>query len=230
MSEHVRPVARQVTIAAFCLAVALGGAFVAADVTRHDPIFSLSPPPPKNAPSHVIATADITETQRIELHRTFFTAWAALLLVIPALCLFPFRHQSSSAAGYWLAFWTTSFLAFAVHLYWATIVIFHGDWSQISSSTRVSAPVVDTVFAVWWGVDVLLAWTLHPGKRLVNIERTIVYVLAVALFIAASAIEGEIWLSKALGCTLAAAIAISILVWLTRRMRRRALSTAPVAG
>jgi hypothetical protein len=220
---NARPTPRQLLIAAVCLVMVLGAAFAAAHVTRHDPIFKLTPPPDEAAPN-VVAPADVQEAQRLDLHRTFFTAWAALLLVTPALCLFPFRNSSSTAAGYWLAFWTAGLLAFAVHLYWAVIVIFDGDWSRITNTTRVSAPVIDTVFAIWWGLDVLLAWSMQRENRIIRIERTIVSLLAFVLFVAGSVIEGEIWLSKAVGFVMAGAVAIAVLAWLARRLRVNAAS------
>lgn len=214
---NARPTPRQLLVAAACLVVVLGAAFVAAHITRHDPIFKLTPPPDKAAPD-VVAPADVQEAQRLDLHRTFFTAWAALLLVTPALCLFPFRNSSPAAGGYWLAFWTAGLLAFAVHLYWAVIVIFDGDWSRISNTTRVSAPVIDTVFAVWWAIDVLLAWAIQRENRIIRIERAIVSLLAFVLFVAGSVIEGEILLSKAVGFVMAGAVAIAVLAWLGRRL------------
>jgi|GEM_PF-718755 len=225
MVESVHPTLRQLTVAAFCLVVALGTAFVAANVTRNERIFSLSPPV-KKPESQSATSATIPEARRVDLHRTFFTAWAALLLVTPALCLFPFHRASSKAAGYWLAFWTAGFLAFVVHLYWAIFVIFEGDWSQISTSSRVSAPVIDIVFAVWWGVDVLLAWLVPHESRLVRLERTFIYMLAAALFVAASAIEGEIPLSQTIGFISGGTIVLSLLVWFTRRLRDGRLSAA----
>ena len=226
MSEHVRPTARQMIIAMVCLALVLAGAFIGAQATRHDKLFSLSPPPPKDAPG-TTQPPDLVEAQRLDLHRTFFTAWAALILVIPALCLYPFRRSSRTAAGYWLAFWTAAALAFAVHLYWAMIVIFDGDWGRISTSTRVSAAVIDTVFAVWWGLDVLLAWAVARENLLIRIQRAVVHLLAAVLFIAGSAIEGEIWLSRALGYVLAGAVVVSIVVALVRRVKGRTVAPAP---
>src|ERR1041385_6988355 len=153
---------RQMMVATVCLMLVLAAAFVAADATRSTAIFSLSPPPPKHEPGRVMPP-DVTEANRLDLHRTFFTAWAALLLATPALCLFPFRRSSPAAAGY------------------------------------------------WWALDVVLAWTVRAENLPIKIERTISHLLAAALFILGSAKEGEIWLSKALGFTMAGAIAIALI-------------------
>lgn len=209
MSVLARPTAQQLTIAGLCLAIVLGAAFAGASMTQHDPIFKLSPPKS--------AAPDLTEAQRLDLHRTFFTAWATILLLIPALCSFPSRR----ASGYWLAFWTASFIAFAVHLYWAVFVIFQGDWSRIMNTTRVSAPILDTVLAVWWALDVLLAWAIPRENRFIAIERWVVSILAFVLFVAGSAKEGEIPLSRALGFVLGGAV---LICWIASLARRRQAS------
>src|ERR1044071_477762 len=117
-----RPTAKEMLIAVACLVLVLGGAFLAASLTQSMDVFRLVPPPPDDSAPNIFQ-----EAQRLHLHRTFFTAWAALILVTPALCTFIFRRSSESAARYWLAFWTVSFIAFLVHFYWAVSVMFGND-------------------------------------------------------------------------------------------------------
>ena len=198
-------------LAAVCLLLVLAGAFIAARATQHRQIFALAPPPPKHDKKRVMSP-DVEEAKRVDLHRTFFTAWAALVLTIPALCFFPFRGSSSTAAAYWLAFWTAAFLAFAVHFYWSVVVFFGGSWTAIKESTRVSAPIVDTIFFVWWALDVLLAWTVRRENVVVCIEHTFFALVAFVLFVLASVKEGEKYLSRALGWVMMAAVVTS-LVW-----------------
>lgn len=62
-------------------ALALGLAFGAAAWTRDWSIFSLSPPGSD--------IGDVTPAQREDLHRTFFTIWASLVLAAPALAVLP---------------------------------------------------------------------------------------------------------------------------------------------
>ena len=219
-SQGVRPTARQMVVAAICLVIVLGGAFLAASSTRDKPIFSLSPPREKTAPPDVPVPPDLKEAQRLELHQTFFTAWAALILVTPALCTFLFRRSSKSAAGYWLAFWTVSFIAFLVHFYWAVVVIFGSDWDRIFNTTRVSAALPDLIFIVWWGLDVLLAWLIQSETVWIRIQRALVHLFAFVLFFAGSALEGEIWWSKALGFAMGIAVLVSFLIWCVRWMKR----------
>ncbi len=225
-SPKIRPAARHLLIAVICLVGVSGGAFLAASLTHEKKIFSLSPPPEKNAPPNVQVPPDIRETQRLDLHRTFFTAWAALILVTPALCTFLFRRSSKSAAGYWLAFWTASFVAFLIHFYWAVVVIFGSDWGRIFNTTRVSAALPDTIFTVWWGLDVLLAWLIQSEGVVVRVQRALIHLFAFVLFFAGSALEGEIWWSKALGFAMGAAVLFAFLIWLLRWLKRRSPTVA----
>lgn len=205
------PGPRALSAAAIALVLTLAAAFLAAWFTRELPIFSLQPPDG--------GAADILPGQRLDLHRTFFTIWAALVLVAPALCLFPFRHRSAFAAEWWLAFWTASLLAFAVHFYWAVVVVFGNDWQRILNTARVSAPRLDTVFAVWWVVDVLLAWLLRSEALWVRAQRWGVHLLAFVLFFMGAGREGELPASRALGWALAVAVALSLVLRIARALR-----------
>lgn len=183
-----------------------GGALLAAWLTQGQPIFSLLPPG-GGAP-------DVRPEQRFDLHATFYTVWAAIALVTPALCLFPFAHRSETAGRYWRAFWTVSLLAFAIHFYWSVVLIFGNDWSRILNTPRVSAPRLDTVFAVWWVVDVLLAWFYRGDALWLRAQRVLVHVLAFILFFMGAAREGELLLSQAIGYTMGAAVLMAVLLWL----------------
>lgn len=228
-SQTTRPTAGQMALAAVCLLLALGGAFLAASLTQNSPVFSLSPPSREQAAPPNVEEPPLKESQRLDLHRTFFTAWAALLLTAPAFCTFLFRRSSPSAAGYWLAFWTVGLVAFLVHFYWAVAVIFGGDWEAIKKTARVSAAVPDTVFAAWWVLDVLLAWLLRSEGWPVRAQRLLVHLFGFALFFAGAALEGELVLSRAIGWALGAAVLLSALAWAFRRLRRRGLAVAHAA-
>lgn len=208
-----RPGTREIAAAAIALIVIVGAAFLAASLTQHQQLFSLSPP---GQTAH-----DIEESRRLVLHQTFFTAWAALILVTPALCTFWFRKSSERAARYWLAFWSASYLAFMIHFYWAVVIFFGNDWERIFNTPRVSAALPDIVLAVWWGVDVVLGWLNLSETVLVRIQRTAVHLLAFILFFAGSALQGELPLSRALGFLMGATVLISFVLWLLRWLKAR---------
>lgn len=186
-------------------ALALALVFVAAAWTRDWPLFSLSPPGG--------GVADVSEAQREDLHRTFFTIWASLLLAAPALALLPLAVRAGWAERKWRICWTASLLVFAVHFWWAVVELFGNDWSRVLNTPRVSAPRLDTVFAVWWCVDVVLAWTVRPDRLWVRLQRAGVYLLAFVLFFMGAAREGELPISRALGWGFAAVVAVGLIVW-----------------
>ena len=86
----------------------------------------------------------------------------------------------------------------------------------------MSAPRLDTVFAVWWCVDVLLAWTLRSEAVWVRAQRWGVHLLAFVLFFMGAAREGELAASRTLGWLLATGVVISAVLAL--RNHRRAPS------
>jgi hypothetical protein len=210
-----RPTPRQLLVAFVCLVLALTGAFAGASMTQERAIFSLSPPVEKSTPPDVPVPPDVPQTKRLDLHRTFFLAWAAVL-VTPALCTFLFVRSSGRAAQWWLAFWTASLLAFLVHFYWAVVVIFDNDWTRIFHTTRVSAALPDVIFVIWWTLDVLLAWVVWRDGLPIRIERALVHALAFILFFAGSALEGEIFWSHAVGYTLGIAMVLAIIARVAR--------------
>jgi hypothetical protein len=192
--------------------LSLAVCFAAAWWSRDLALFSLTPPGG--------GTADVVEALRQDLHLTFFTIWASLLLATPALALFPTIRQSARVYQTWRIFWTASLLVFAVHFYWATVVIFGNDWQRILNTPRVSAPRLDTVFALWWVVDVVLAWTTRTEAVWLRLQRLGVHLLAFVLFFMGAAREGELAASRALGWFMAVVVAAGLIAWLARRRAR----------
>lgn len=194
-------VAASLAFAGFSLLVVFGAAWW----TRDIPLFSLAPP--GGGP------ADVPVSLRQDLHVTFFTIWASLALATPALSLYPSMLGSTSAYHWWRIFWTSSLLLFSVHFYWATMVIFGNDWQRILDTPRVSAPRLDTIFAIWWALDVILAWSLRPDAWWLRAQRAGVHFLAFVLFFMGAAREGELAVSRALGWTMAVVVGAGVIAW-----------------
>lgn len=203
-----RSASRALALAGLALVVCFAAAWWSRDLA----LFSLTPP--GGGP------ADVAEALRQDLHLTFFTIWASLLLATPALALFPAIRQSARAFQVWRIFWTASLLVFAVHFYWATVVIFGNDWQRILNTPRVSAPRLDTVFAFWWVVDVVLAWATRNDAAWVRLQRAGVHLLAFVLFFMGAAREGELVASRALGWSMAVVAGAGLVRWLVRRRAR----------
>lgn len=228
---------RPFIIAAVSLVLLVTAAFLAAQLTQNQDLFSLIP--------EAATAPDIAEAERLNFHLTFFTAWTSLILTIPALCTVWFRRGSKVAAAYWIAFWTAGFIAYLLHFYWAVVIIFGGDWQSVMNSPRVSAPVLDMVLTVWWGIDVVLAWLIwsklilsevQPGQiakllgRLVAIQSILIHLLTLVVFIAASLLEGELLLSRLLGVVMAIPVIISLVIWFRRWSKGRQMATSQEGG
>ena len=204
---------------AFAASLAIAGiglvvVFTAAWWTRDMPLFSLAPPgggPP-----------DLPCSRRQDLHVTFFTIWASLLLATPALALYPSISRSARAYHWWRIFWTSSLLVFSVHFYWAAVILFGNDWQRILHTQRVSAPRLDTFFAVWWVLDVALAWKLGSDAWWLRAQRAGVHLLAFLLFFMGAAREGELAASRALGWSMVVAVVAGIGAWGLKLRHQRA--------
>ena len=127
-------------------------------------------------------------------YTVIFTIWATVVLVTPALC-FQIFSRSNAPNTYWRAFWTSGYLAFLVHVYWAVFGTCGGDWSVVFNSKVappnhpecvVDHPGPDFFLTAWWGLDVVLAWLVWDNNKLVRVQRGAVHVLAFLMFFGAT--------------------------------------------
>ncbi len=122
-------------------------------------------------------------------HYVIFTIYACIILLTPALCFHIFSRADASNS-YWRAFWTFAYLALLVHLAWAFFgscgssvdAVFHH--TQLPKC-RVDHPRPDLFLAAWWGMDVILAWTLADNIKWVRVQRGAVHLLAFLMFFGA---------------------------------------------
>jgi len=178
-------------------------AAIAAILTESSGFLSTLPPIGQDAQT---PTADVGEDDRFKLYFAAFSAWAALMLFVPAVV----RFCQSGSSEAWRFWWTASYIAFLIHMAWTVLVFFGGNLEAVMNSTRVSAPIPGFLLLLWWGLDVILAWSQTTGK-LISIQRVILHVGAFILFIGGSAATGETVLIKIIGIV-AALIMIAALV------------------
>jgi hypothetical protein len=99
-------------------------------------------------------------TLALDLSRTKATIWAASILLIPALSLYPFEALSTRVSNLAHLFWTFSYLIFLVHAYWAVFVIFDGVADTFKQmGTKIAG--MNFLLLIWWGIEVLLLWTVR---------------------------------------------------------------------
>ena len=197
-----------------CLAALLLLAFWAASVLQDSGFLSPIPPASEENPTPV---ADTPPERMVDLYRAAFTAWAALLLFIPAIFAF-FKGGGHEKNLTWKHYWTVSFIAFSVHMYWSMVGFFQGDIAWMTTSTRVSAFWPGIALLIWWGIDVALAW-LHPTPaKWIKWQRQVVHVVALIMFVGGSLGTGETLPIRAIGLV-ALVLGISAM-WLGRTSRK----------
>lgn len=197
-------------IAIFAAFALIAAAFAGAAIFQDSGMLSLIPPPTQADPA---PAADVTPDRILALYQSAFTAWAALILLIPAYIFVWFRTHYTK----WLAFWTTSYLAYAVHIYVSAFWFFEGNLETMTTSSRVSAFWPGMVILVWWGVDAAIGFA-KTRARWVTIQRAIIHVLVFALFVGGSAVKGETALIQLMGwALLGTGIGALVVSFLNRR-------------
>jgi len=118
----------------------------------------------------------------------------SIALLIPAMALFVLRRPGGPGPV-WLMFWTAANLAFLIHLYAGVFGIFGGDWRlifhDVTTPPRVTHPNTDVPIAIWWTLDVVLAWAVTYRPHWVQLERGLLHI-----FIFASAVMSSVVLSS----------------------------------
>lgn len=182
------------TIAILAMLALIVAAFTGVYFAKDSTMLSLYPPATDANPN---PAPDVTQDRKAALYQSAFTAWAALILLIPAYIFVWFRTHYAT----WLAFWTTSYVAYVVHLYVSAFWFFEGDFTAMTTSSRVSAFWPGMVILVWWGLDAAIGFAKVSAKW-VTIQRVIVHVLVFVLFVGGSAVKGETALIQLMGWAL----------------------------
>jgi len=191
--------------------ILLVGAFVAAGLWQDSGMLSLVPPPSDINPNPV---PDVAAGQALPLYQSAFTAWAVVLLLIPAYATVWRRHKLRGAQV-WLAFWTTSWVAYIVHLYVSAFWFFGGDFQAMTNSTRVSAFWPGMLIAIWWPLDILLALRGVAERGWVWGQRIVLHLFVLVLFVGGSAVMGELITVKLIGAVLLAVAMLAMVRWFT---------------
>jgi hypothetical protein len=139
-------------------------------------------------------------------YRIIFTIWITTLFLTVALCFYTLRRPTAVSA-YWLLFWTFSYLAYLCHFYWAALVLFQGDLTEILHSKLgvdpdpekvVCNPIPDLVLTAWWGLDVILAWVVFwsptskgQNPRWLQLERGAITLFAFVAFFGATVLAAK---------------------------------------
>jgi hypothetical protein len=97
--------------------------------------------------------------------RAQYTARVMLLTGSIAVGLFLWRQASQVIDREWRWSWTAGWLTYVAHLYFALGMVFHGNLSSAIEHQGWAVAGPNLLLALWWGIDVFLAWwTSSPGK------------------------------------------------------------------
>ncbi|WP_306116755.1 MULTISPECIES: hypothetical protein [unclassified Roseovarius] len=177
-------------------------AFGAAVLAQDSGWLSYVPPATAAVPE---PAPDVDDRNALALYQSAFTAWAALVLLIPAYWF----YLTKGAGRQWFAFWLVSFIAYLIHLYVSAFLFFGGDFTWMTTSSRVSAFWPGMALIIWWAVDLVIAWR-GMALRWFGIQRGVLHIATFVLFFGGSAIKGEMIAIKLLGAVFAIAVVLAL--------------------
>jgi hypothetical protein len=167
-------------------------------------------------------------TPNLDRYRTIFTIWATTVLLIPALCLYPFSDGSDAVHNYWHLLWTFSYLAFLFHFYWAVFVIFKGVQGTFVGQGPLIA-TINFVLTAWWGTDIALSWFVASCPTWVRWERAGAHLFVFLIFSVTTLVLRPTPVTRVLGLGLTIAVAASFAIWLIVRDSAPAAAELPEA-
>jgi hypothetical protein len=154
-------------------------------------------------------------TLALDLNRTKATIWAASILLIPALSLYPFEALSTRVSNLAHLFWTFSYLIFLVHAYWAVFVIFDGVADTFKQmGTKIAG--MNFLLLIWWGIEVLLLWTVRDRFAVFQVATRVFVFLVFAVTLLVLRGSGAV---RLLGIVFVAAVLGSLAVRFLARDR-----------
>jgi hypothetical protein len=168
----------------------------------------------------LLGAALLAPEQSMELgfYRTVYTIWATTALVTPALCAFALPGESPRKQSIWLLFWTFSFMAYLVHVLYASLSVYQGSFHEFLAGQGLFAAVNNIIFTAWWALDVFLAWFYRKQARWVQIERVVGHIY-IGLTFAISTVILKHGFINVLGGVLTASVLICLMVRFDARRR-----------
>lgn len=122
---------------------------------------------------------------------TLYTIRVTILLLIPALAIFPWLRREPAWWPYWRLFWTWSYIAYLTHFFWTVLGVFGGDIPRIFDDPRVSSPAFNFVLTSWWGLDVLLAWRATHPAGWIRAQRAALQAVTFLAFVVAAGVQAQ---------------------------------------
>jgi hypothetical protein len=147
----------------------------------------------------------------LPFQRMIYSIWATMVLLIPALCLYILPTRTPARTNYWLLFWTFAYLLYLVHFYYAVIVHYHASIPEVFREQGVRIAGSNFLDTLWWGFDVLLAWTVTRDVKWIRIERMLLNIYLPVTFFVASVVIFKGFVNV-LGYAMTAGVVICLIV------------------
>lgn len=143
--------------------------------------------------------------------RMIYSIWVAQALLIPALYLYFQPDRSQRCQNLWLLFWTFAYLAYAVHFYYAVIIHYHASLHEVWTQQGAKIAGSNFLDTLWWGLDVVLAWTIQRDIKWIRIERLVLNIYLPLTFFVASVVIFKGFVNV-IGYTMTAAVLLGVIV------------------
>jgi len=156
----------------------------------------------------------------LPFQRMIYSIWATMVLLIPALCLYILPTRTPVRTNYWLLFWTFAYLLYLVHFYYAVMVHYHASIPEVFREQGVRIAGSNFLDTLWWGVDVVLAWTVTRDVKWIRIERMLLNIYLPLTFFVASVVIFKGFVNV-LGYAMTAGVVLSLIIrirvwWIAR--------------
>ena len=145
---------------------------------------------------------------------SYFLATNALavviILVTPAFGLFILQRSGASLPG-WLSFWTFAYLVYLLYIGASLSVGTGSGFIEGQRREPRHLPWIDWVLVVWWGLDVVLAFTVGGTTGPLRLGRGALHLILFAVLLVRW-LESDAWYLHALGILMVLAVLIFAIV------------------
>lgn len=130
----------------------------------------------------IAAFVEAQTRQNILFHQVLNTARVTMVLFGVAMCLFVLPGDSAKKDIYWLLFWTVSFVAYVIHVYFSFVLYFHASMREFYAAQGALVASVNLFVTAWWLLDILLSWFSTSSAKWILLQRRGIHILILFLF------------------------------------------------
>ena len=129
-----------------------------------------------------VAFLEAQTRQDILFHQVLNTVRVTMVLFGVAMCIYVLTYNVERTSGYWLLFWSLSFLSYLIHVYFSFFLYFHGRISEFYSAQGAFVATTNLFITAWWLLDFLLAWFGDSRVTWIRAQRMGIHLLILVTF------------------------------------------------